>query len=67
MLRSVVRVHGYRDKCFRYFSSTKQENLSFPPKDDFPNRHIGPRNSDIISMLDVLGFKVKLLLIKSFL
>lgn len=27
-------------------------------KDDFPRRHIGPRDSDVITMLDSLGFKV---------
>lgn len=30
----------------------------FQKKDDFPSRHIGPRDRDIISMLDLLGFKV---------
>lgn len=31
----------------------------FPHKDEFPSRHIGPRDRDIITMLDLLGFKVK--------
>lgn len=30
----------------------------FPHKDEFPGRHIGPRDRDIITMLDLLGFKV---------
>ncbi|GLV44459.1 uncharacterized protein CBL_10263 [Carabus blaptoides fortunei] len=29
----------------------------FPVKDEFPERHIGPRDQDIITMLDLLGFK----------
>lgn len=60
MLRAVIRVNSYRNRCFRYFSASvsKHEGPLFPPKDDFPGRHIGPRESDIISMLDTLGFKV---------
>lgn len=37
---------------------SKQDGPLFPPKDDFPSRHIGPRERDIVSMLDTLGFKV---------
>lgn len=29
----------------------------FPHKSSFPTRHIGPRKSDVVSMLDLLGFK----------
>ncbi|XP_017483776.1 PREDICTED: glycine dehydrogenase (decarboxylating), mitochondrial-like [Rhagoletis zephyria] len=29
----------------------------FPSKSDFPSRHIGPRKTDVVSMLDTLGFK----------
>lgn len=56
----MIRVNNYRKKCLRYLSAAviKQEGPLFPPKDDFPGRHIGPRESDIISMLDTLGFKV---------
>lgn len=30
----------------------------FQNKSEFPTRHIGPRKEDVISMLDLLGFKV---------
>jgi hypothetical protein len=30
----------------------------FPSKTEFPTRHIGPRKTDVVSMLDLLGFKV---------
>lgn len=30
----------------------------FPNRADFPSRHIGPRDHDIVTMLDLLGFKV---------
>lgn len=31
----------------------------FPEKSEFPTRHIGPRKTDVVSMLDLLGFKVR--------
>jgi hypothetical protein len=30
----------------------------FQNKSEFPTRHIGPRKTDVVSMLDLLGFKV---------
>lgn len=33
----------------------------FPPKEEFQQRHIGPRESDQTAMLDFLGFKVSML------
>ena len=32
---------------------------TFPNKTDFPSRHIGPAKVDVVSMLDVLQYKVK--------
>lgn len=54
------RVQGYTLRSLRYYSAavSKPEGPLFPHKDDFPSRHIGPRESDIITMLDTLGFKV---------
>lgn len=37
--------------------SSKTESL-FPERVDFPSRHIGPRDQDIVTMLDLLGYKV---------
>lgn len=37
--------------------SSKRDNL-FPERVDFPQRHIGPRDQDIVTMLDLLGYKV---------
>lgn len=31
----------------------------FPVKDEFPDRHIGPKDHDVIIMLDLLGYKVR--------
>lgn len=45
----------------RFLSSAgppRPEGPLFPRKDDFPGRHIGPREADVSSMLDTLGFKV---------
>ncbi|XP_026328372.1 glycine dehydrogenase (decarboxylating), mitochondrial [Hyposmocoma kahamanoa] len=35
---------------------SKSECL-FPEREDFPSRHIGPRDHDIVTMLDLLGYK----------
>lgn len=34
----------------------------FPNKSEFPTRHIGPRKTDVVLMLDSLGFKVQTLI-----
>lgn len=39
-----------------------QKNV-FEVKSEFPARHIGPRKTDVVSMLDLLGFKVNLILL----
>jgi hypothetical protein len=31
----------------------------FPVKTEFPSRHIGPRKTDVVAMLDSLGMKVE--------
>ncbi|XP_059059207.1 glycine dehydrogenase (decarboxylating), mitochondrial [Achroia grisella] len=36
--------------------SSKSDNL-FPERVDFPSRHIGPRDQDVVTMLDLLGYK----------
>lgn len=42
----------------RCFSAARPDEPLFPKKEDFPNRHIGPRDRDIVTMLDLLGYKV---------
>ncbi|KAL4706546.1 hypothetical protein ACJJTC_015744 [Scirpophaga incertulas] len=32
-------------------------DILFPERADFPGRHIGPRDQDIVTMLDLLGYK----------
>lgn len=43
----------------RYLTTqdAKADNL-FPERVDFPSRHIGPRGQDVVTMLDLLGYKV---------
>lgn len=48
----VLRTHN------RWLASTPVEDVLFPSKSDFPSRHIGPRKTDVVAMLDTLGFKV---------
>lgn len=38
--------------------SSKSDHL-FPERADFPSRHIGPRDQDVVTMLDLLGYKVR--------
>lgn len=63
-LRQVKSVHQLRDHLQRstiYVNGvrcmTTVKEL-FPEKSEFPTRHIGPRKTDVVSMLDLLGFKV---------
>ncbi|XP_019868372.2 glycine dehydrogenase (decarboxylating), mitochondrial [Aethina tumida] len=58
-LRSQTALSGAKFiKNLRFFSAVPPANRPlFPNKDEFPSRHIGPRDSDIITMLDTLGFK----------
>ncbi|XP_056635016.1 glycine dehydrogenase (decarboxylating), mitochondrial [Diorhabda sublineata] len=46
-------------KNLRYASAgpPRPNGPLFPRNDDFPARHIGPRESDVSTMLDTLGFK----------
>lgn len=45
-------------KSVRVFSSAiRNEDELFPHRDEFPSRHIGPRDNDIITMLETLGYK----------
>lgn len=46
----------------RVLSIASNRNLNtvketFPHKSNFPQRHIGPRKTDVVSMLDLLGYK----------
>lgn len=42
----------------RSLATTPVGDVLFPTKSDFPSRHIGPRKTDVVAMLDTLGFKV---------
>lgn len=39
----------------RYLATVKEV---FPHKTDFPSRHIGPRKTEVVAMLDYIGYKV---------
>lgn len=47
---------GYYKNVQKRFLATVQD--VFPHKTDFPSRHIGPRKTEVVAMLDTLGFKV---------
>lgn len=39
-------------------AQSSKSDVLFPERVDFPDRHIGPRDQDIVTMLDSLGYKV---------
>lgn len=52
--------HSLLMRCgHRYLATTPVEEVLFPTKSDFPSRHIGPRKTDVVAMLDTLGYKVR--------
>lgn len=44
------------DNVQKRFLATVKE--VFPQKTDFPSRHIGPRKTEVVAMLDYIGYKV---------
>lgn len=52
----VLQQRGYHDNVQKRFLATVKD--VFPHKTDFPSRHIGPRKTEVVAMLDLLGFKV---------
>lgn len=51
-----INYRAYHDSVQKRFLATVQE--VFPHKTDFPSRHIGPRKTEVVAMLDLLGLKV---------
>lgn len=51
----VLRREYHKGVQKRYLATVKDV---FPHKTDFPSRHIGPRKTEVVEMLDLLGFKV---------
>lgn len=37
--------------------SASTQDVLYPKRSDFPSRHIGPRKTDVVAMLDTLGYK----------
>ena len=48
-------LNGIERHSIRAYATVKDV---FQNKSEFPTRHIGPRKTDVVSMLDLLGFKV---------
>lgn len=55
-LPAIKQHYGLFDYVPRRSLASIQE--VFPHKTDFPSRHIGPRKTDVVAMLDYIGFKV---------
>lgn len=66
VLRNVSAVpalqrRGFYDNVQKRYLATVKE--IFPHKTDFPSRHIGPRKTEVVQMLDYIGYKVFLFFI----
>lgn len=56
-IKNITTIYrGYHKIVQKRFLATVQD--VFPHKTDFPSRHIGPRKTEVVAMLDLLGFKV---------
>lgn len=53
-LNSIINKNVYKQGL----RSASTINEIFPHKSEFPTRHIGPRKTDVVSMLELLGLKV---------
>lgn len=52
----VIQHRALHDNVQKRFLATVKD--VFPHKTDFPSRHIGPRKTEVVAMLDTIGFKV---------
>lgn len=52
-----IKQNGFINRMPRRYMASIQE--VFPHKTDFPSRHIGPRKTEVVAMLDFVGFKVR--------
>lgn len=61
-VKSVYQLRGQLQRKSLYLNGVRYMTTVkdlFPDKSEFPTRHIGPRKTDVVSMLDLLGFKVR--------
>lgn len=52
-----IQRRTFHDNVQKRFLATVKE--VFPQKTDFPSRHIGPRKTEVVAMLDYIGYKVR--------
>lgn len=58
VLRDTTNIFKTSSWLTRSLATPSVGDVLFPSKSDFPSRHIGPRKTDVVSMLDTLGYKV---------
>jgi hypothetical protein len=56
--KSLLKYNSIRRIQWKSVRSLATVNEVFQNKSEFPARHIGPRKTDVVSMLDLIGFKV---------
>lgn len=55
LLAMLVKQTSANKQLQRYLATVEEV---FPNKPDFASRHIGPRKTDVVTMLNSIGFKV---------
>lgn len=58
-ISALPALRGYNYHVQKRHLATVKE--VFPNKTDFPSRHIGPRKTEVVAMLDYVGYKVRCL------
>jgi hypothetical protein len=60
LARNLLKINSIRKGIqWNSLRSLATVNEIFQNKSEFPTRHIGPRKTDVVSMLDLIGFKVR--------
>lgn len=60
LLRNLQKINSIKKGIqWNSLRSLATVNEIFQNKSEFPTRHIGPRKTDVVSMLDLIGFKVR--------
>lgn len=57
-ISATLQRRGFHDNVQKRYLATVKE--VFPHKTDFPSRHIGPRKTEVVAMLDYIGYKVRI-------
>ncbi|RVE47093.1 hypothetical protein evm_008277 [Chilo suppressalis] len=55
--KSLEKIYNAKNSVRCVATKGLNSDILFPERADFPGRHIGPRDQDVVTMLDLLGYK----------